>query len=113
MCMWVMIVVHFIGFIVGYFNTFLSANYREINQDGFDVRPHYKWFTVGALIGFSVATGLAFWLETIVKFPEANEACSAEKRRSFSIILLWLWADVLISYFSIASVFLDFYLGRQ
>lgn len=109
-----MIVVHFIGFIVGYFNTFLSANYREINQDGFDVRPHYKWFTVGALIGFSVATGLASWLVTIVEFPEAsNSGCDAYKRRSFSIILLWLWADVLISYFSIGSVFLDFYLGKM
>lgn len=65
-CLWVMIVAHFIAYVVSYFYTFLNANYREINQEGFEMTKTYQVFTLSAFAAFAVCTGLAFWLETIV-----------------------------------------------
>lgn len=114
-CLWVMIIAHFVAFCISTFYTFLSANYREINQEGYDMTKHYRMFVISSVAGFTVCTGLAYWLMTTISFPNANEntACTMENRHSYSIILLWMWADILISYFSIATVFLDYYFGKR
>jgi magnesium-transporting ATPase (P-type) len=114
-CLWVMIIAHFVAFCISTFYTFLSANYREINQEGYDTTKHYRMFVISSVAGFTVCTGLAYWLMTTISFPNANEntACTMENRHSYSIILLWMWADILISYFSIATVFLDYNFGKR
>lgn len=77
---------------------------------------HYRWFTVGALAFFTACAGLAYLIESKVTFPEgaaASERCTLENRKNYSIILMWLWADLIISYFSIVTVFLDYFFGKR
>ena len=56
-----MIITHFFAFCISAFYTFLSANYREINQEGYNMTKSYRWFTGVALVSFTVAMGLAYW----------------------------------------------------
>lgn len=61
-----MIITHFVAFCISAFYTFLSANYREINQEGYDMTKSYRWFTGVSLVSFTVAMGLAFWIEVSI-----------------------------------------------
>lgn len=113
-CLWVMIVAHFFAYLISSWYPFLNSNYHEIKQEGYDHTKQYKIFTITALCLFTGCALLAYWIETLIEFPENDfEACDKERRRSYSIILQWMWADILISFMSVATVYLDYFFGKR
>ena len=117
-CLWVWIIVHLAAYLACYIldeifdNKFLSASYREITQANKDYSSHYRWFTFTAFSVFAGASGFSYWISTLVNFDD-GDSCESSRRGSYSIILLWMWTDALISFLSIVCVFLDYHLGMM
>ena len=81
-------------------------------QSNKDYSSDKKWFAIITFSVFAGASGLSYWISRLVTFDN-DAVCEPSRRRSYSIILLWMWTDALISFLSILAVFLDHQFGKM